>query len=523
MSIRLLAWMTAFLIWLGAISGCSVSIGSEEMTVLAGSELKDLQPMMDDIEDATGIRLNFKYIGTLDGAERLASGEDYDLAWFSHGKYITLIQNKTGANRIVTQEKIMLSPVVLGVKKSVADQWNWTGNRDLTWGDIAEKSGSGDLVYMMTDASASNSGFSGLFGVISAFADAGEALKVADIDEAKVKKFFTGLKGRAGSSGWLAETYVKEQEKYNGIVNYESVLLSLNNSGQLREKLELIYPKEGIVTADYPLMLLEKEKREQYDRLVEYLKSEKAQAKIQELTLRRPVNRKVKLDPMFAKNLIELPFPNRLEIIDEVLFTYLDKHRPPSHAVFVLDTSGSMSGQRIDDLRKALSNLTGLDTSLAGQFARFREREKVTFIPFSNYVKDTATLNVRNTGVNDQSMQELRRRAESLQADGGTAIFDALIKAYQYAEKAQIEAKDHYVTIVLMTDGDNQSGASLGDFESFYRQLPKEAKSVRTFPILFGASNDEEMRSIAELTGGRVFDAKKQSLTRVFKSIRGYQ
>ena len=43
------------------------------------------------------------------------------------------------------------------------------------------------------------------------------------------------------------------------MINYESVLLSLNASGKLHEPLDLIYPSEGIVTADYPLLLLNDE------------------------------------------------------------------------------------------------------------------------------------------------------------------------------------------------------------------------------------------------------------------------
>ncbi|WP_281200143.1 hypothetical protein [Nonomuraea candida] len=41
--------------------------------------------------------------------------------------------------------------------------------------------------------------------------------------------------------------------------------------------------------------------------------------------------------------------------------------------------------------------------------------------------------------------------------------------------------------------------------------------------VLFGESDDAEMRRVAELTGGAVFDAHSTSLTGAFKEIRGYQ
>src|SRR5262249_12754244 len=113
---------------------------SETLTVLAGSELEDLSSMFDQIQANTGVRLEMQYTGSLDGAERLMAGEAFDLAWFSHGKYLSLLQ---GANkRILAQEKIMLSPVVLGVKESKANAWGWSNNANLTWSDIAAKAGS---------------------------------------------------------------------------------------------------------------------------------------------------------------------------------------------------------------------------------------------------------------------------------------------------------------------------------------------------------------------------------------------
>ena len=81
-----------------------------------------------------------------------------------------------------------------------------------------------------------------------------------------------------------------------------------------------------------------------------------------DLTLRRPAIAAVKPDARFSDRLlVELPFPNSLEVIDRLLFAYLDEQRRPGHALFVLDTSGSMSGERIQQLKTALVNLAGAD------------------------------------------------------------------------------------------------------------------------------------------------------------------
>jgi len=109
---KLLSLVLVTLLLLPMLAGCWGGDDKNTLTILAGSELRDLEPLFDQIENETGVKLAPKYVGTLDGAELLMAGEATDLAWFSHAKYLTLLQ---GANaRVVAQEKIMLSPVVMG-------------------------------------------------------------------------------------------------------------------------------------------------------------------------------------------------------------------------------------------------------------------------------------------------------------------------------------------------------------------------------------------------------------------------
>ena len=62
-------------------------------------------------------------------------------------------------------------------------------------------------------------------------------------------------------------------------------------------------------------------------------------------TLRRPAIPGVALDKRIPNRLlVELPFPNTVDVLDALLFSYMDKQRIPAHAYFVLDVSGSMQG-----------------------------------------------------------------------------------------------------------------------------------------------------------------------------------
>ena len=70
----------------------------------------------------------------------------------------------------------------------------------------------------------------------------------------------------------MSDSFVRNGAEVDGLVNYESVLRSLNASGRLAEPLTLVYPADGVATADYPLTLLgsaSREAREKYDELAE--------------------------------------------------------------------------------------------------------------------------------------------------------------------------------------------------------------------------------------------------------------
>lgn len=509
---------------------------NDTLHVLAGSELKDIEPMLADIQANTGVRLQLDYTGTLDGVEALVTGatDNVDAAWFSHGKYLTLVDN----GLIKAQTPIMLSPVVLGVKQSKAQALGWLNDSgeaktDITWQSIADAAKSGKFKYAMTNPASSNSGFTALMGVTSALAGTSDAPTIEDVQavKPKLKDFFAGQALTSGSSGWLADAYLKQESKLDGIINYESVLMAMNQNPSLKDPLLLIYPKEGIVTADYPLMLLNNDKRAAYDKVVEYLKSANIQTKLMTDTLRRPANTQVALSAAFAKQpalLVELPFPNSQKVVDSLLIDYANELRNPAFAVFLLDTSGSMSGDGITQLKAAMLALTQASRAKGNaRFAQFADNEVVALMPFSNVMQPSQVVKV-----NEQNLPKLKDAIGELTPRGGTAIYSALSESYLLLDNKMSMANvstqspsdtPYYYTIVLMTDGVNQDGIDYSEFVRFYNSLPDETKNIKVFPVLFGDADPDAMQQIAELTGGRVFDGRQGNLDKAFKEIRGYQ
>ncbi|GAA4093550.1 hypothetical protein GCM10022214_64530 [Actinomadura miaoliensis] len=306
------------------------------------------------------------------------------------------------------------------------------------------------------------------------------------------------------------------------VINYESVLLSLNASGRLPEPLTIVYPRDGVVTADYPLTQLasaSQRARDAHRRLADYLTGPDGQRRISLLAHRRAVRGAPGPFPAAPP---ELPFPDRLETVNALVAAYYDEYRRPSRTIYVLDVSRSMQGERISRLRASLVGLTGADNSLTSGFQRFHAREEVTLIPFSDRPETPRTVTVPEDSP-EPALAQIRSYAEGLRVGGQTAVYDGLLRAYELAREQAARDPDRFTTIVLMTDGENARGTDLNGFRSRYGRLPGAARAVPVFPILFGEAAAHEMAEVAALTGGRTFDARTQSLETVFKQIRDYQ
>ncbi|WP_395574596.1 substrate-binding domain-containing protein [Streptomyces sp. BK79] len=476
------------------------------LRVLASSELTDMAPVLEQVREDTGVTVRLTPIGTLDAVDLLARGGTdgrYDAVWLSSNDALRL--RPEAAKRIVSETPVMTSPVAIGVKDATVRELGWRPGR-VTWSDVERAVADGKLTYGMTDPARSHSGFATLVSVASALSGAQSALTDADVAKAtpRLKEFFTGQKLTSGSSGWLASAY-RRRGNVDALLNYESVLKGI-------EGLTVFRPTDGVLTADYPLSTLTSTNaatREDVRRVTEALRGPATQREITARTNRRPVLASVPpaagLDTSRRR---ELPSPGSRSVADGLLDAYENDLRRPSRTVYVLDTSGSMEGERLSRLKAALTALTG----------DFRDREEVTLMPFGSDVKQVST-HVVDPADPRSGLDGIRRDTERLTARGDTAIFTSLRKAYDRLGGG----RDAFTSIVLMTDGENTTGADAADFDRFYGSLSEERREIPVFPVLFGDSDRAELAHIAELTGGRLFDARKGSLDGAFEEIRGYQ
>lgn len=489
----------------------SSSSYGQTFTILAGSELKDVESLVQAFGMQKNVQVQFKYTGSLDAVDELAA-KSYDSAWLSHGKYLQLVPEMK--SQIKASEKTMYSRVVLGVKPEKMSELGWA-NGKTNWKDILKAVEQGKFKFAMTNPTGSNSGFVSLVGLAASLSGKGDALEESDIPEKELSVFFKGQSMTAGSSGFLADKFVAESAKADALINYESVIKSIQD----KVKLTVLIPKEGVVTADYPLMRLtgDTEKTAFYNELVAYLRSPEVQKDIAQRTGRTPL-----LGDDSTDIINELPFPGNLKVIEAVLQGFLDVYSKPAVSYFVVDTSGSMDNYgRLVELQKSLLTLSEGDGTVGGRFASFKNRESIGLVSFSNQVSAPQTFELTNDKVaNTAELGKFANSVRSLYAGGGTAIYSAISSVYGDAQ-AKLAKGDKTVSIVLLTDGSNNSGMSHREFLRMVNQMGEP--KVPVYTILYGEGNSSELSEVAQVTGGNVFDARKAGLKKVMKSIRAYQ
>jgi Ca-activated chloride channel family protein len=408
----------------------------------------------------------------------------------------------------------MLSPIVVGMKRAAVERLAADG--PISWADIAAGAAAGELRFGMADPRRSGSGLAALVGVATAAAGRGRALRPEDVGCDRLRGFFSGHALSAGSSAELVDGFVARQSELDALVAPESEVLSLNTDGRLTEPLEIVYPADGIVQSDFPLVLLNPGQRDAYDRAVGWLLSEPVQRRIMEQTMRRPIHPDVPRTPQLLAPIGNaLYFPDRLEVIDALLAGYeAIRTRPPTHLIFLLDFSGSMRGPRIEQVRAAFARLAWLGEA---SFVRFHAGERVTVLRFGGDV-----LAERDFAASDPAeLVALRAFVGEDSFDDRTAVWTAAEHAYGIAERLLARDPNRPVAIVLMTDGISNTGITADQFLAGL--AGPERPRVPIFTIRAGEADPEELARVAATTGGHSIDAGSDvaALSPALEDLRG--
>jgi Ca-activated chloride channel family protein len=513
---RRVATLLAIGLALAAIPACGNGNSDTTLRVLASSELADLGPLLDELHQETGVRLSMEYQGTVDASNALTPGKyQHDIAWLSSDRYFQLKLKQSGyAGPTPERISTMASPVVVGLKpKAAAAARAASADGQPTWADLADLAAAGSLRFGMASPQHNGSGLDALIGVATAAAGSGGTLRAEDLVCDRLRGFWTGHRAGADTDAGLLDEYVRQQDGLDGMIGYESTLLTGNS--RVREQLEIVYPRDGMVLAEYPMLLLDPAKQQAYQRVTDWLRSDPVQKKISDRTLRRPLKPDVPRDNRLAPAIGNaLYYPNRKEIVDQLIERYASPAvRTPDHVIFVLDYSLSMRGGRVAGLRSAFAGLTGergADTTASGKFTRFYQGERITLLRFAGTVLEERDVTVGGAA-------DLTALREFVGADNfaeRTAIWSALDHAYRKAADTVAAEPHRHVSVVLMTDGENNAGFSVDEFLARRDILP--SRGIRTYAIRFGEADPAALGRV-----GTMVDANATSLRQAFKEIRG--
>ena len=494
--------------------------GSSVLRIISGSENAELEPILEDFAERENIRIEMTYQGSLDIMRLLGEEEiPYDAVWPASSLWLTV--GDTG-HRIKHAESISITPVVFGIRKSLAEELGFTGG-EVSVNDLLQAIQSGKLRFCMTSATQSNSGASAYIGFLYALLGNPEVITEEDLQseslKARMQELLSGVDRSSGSSDWLKDMFL--QGDYDAMVNYECLMIQANRELEARgeEPLYVVYPYDGLSIADSPLGYVDQgddRQEELFLKLQEYLLSEDTQDEIQRTGRRSGytgVSEENKdvfradwgLQPDRVLSPMKMP---AADVLFECLNLYQTDFRKPSLTVYCLDYSGSMSGAGNEQLVQAMEQLL-IQENARKNFLQASENEVNILIPFNDGVISTYTAHG-----NGSELEALYEEVKNQDVGGGTDMYTATVRGIELLK--EYDLSQYTPAIILLTDG--QSGGSFPDFESAYGELGAE---VPVFSIMFGDADETQLEELAQYTNARVFDGR-ENLTEAFRSVKGY-
>ena len=504
------------------------------LSIVAGSENKTLEPLMKEWASRNNIALSITYLGSVDISRELEKGTlgTYDAVWPAQSLWIAL-----GDTQKVTKhaESILRSPVVLGLKKSIAQRLGWVGRQDVSVQMIADAAGKGAFRLAMTSATQSNSGASAYIGFLYAMAGNPDLLTMANLNDTKVqdgvRKLLAQVDRSSGSSGWLKDSLVANPAAYDAMFNYESTVLEADRAltAARQEPLYIIYPANGLSVADSPLAYVDKgdaTKEAAFLNLQTFLLSSDTQKTLSDLGRRSglvgieaqgadPAVWNLDWGADLKRDIAPVPTPGP-DVIAAALSLYQTELRKPSLTVWVLDVSGSMGGAPIDQLKQAMTLLLDKKTAAVNLLQPSR-RDITIIIPFNDQVGQPIVVK----GSADADLAAALAQIDQLQAGGGTDLYGALGTALQALQPYKDDGTlfTYLPAIVAMTDG----ASDMVNFD-WFTQIKTQSGFGSDIPIhaiAFGAVDMNQLTNLTTGSIGRLFIAD-DDMAGALRQAKGY-
>lgn len=177
-----------------------------------------------------------------------------------------------------------------------------------------------------------------------------------------------------------------------------------------------------------------------------------------------------------------------------------ERARAPLNVAIVIDKSGSMQGNKIEQAKAATR----------AALSQLRDDDIVAIVAYD----DTVEVLVPATKVSDRATIE--RGIQRLHAGGMTALFAGVVKGA--TEVRKFLSRDRVNRVILLSDGAANVGpASAGELGRLGATLRKEGIAVTTVGLGLGY-NEDLMVQLAQGSGGQhVFIEHERQLSQVFR------
>jgi Ca-activated chloride channel homolog len=434
-----------------------------------------------------------------------------------------------------TPSDLVLSPVVIAMWKPMAEALGWP-DKALGWADIATLATSdkgweqfgypewGKFKFGHTHPDFSNSGIVSILAEAYAATGKQRGLTIDDINDPKTQDFMSKVESSiihyGTSTGFFGDRMFQRGPSYlSAAVLYENLVVAQESKRiagtSSQTPVVAIYPKEGTFWANHPYVVVNAPwvtaaQKEAADVFGKYLLGNPQQLKAIELGF-RPSDPSIPLAaPLDADHGIDIKQPQTvLEVpkadVIEAAQALWRKAKKPVDLVVVMDTSGSMEGDKIAAARTSLGQFIGL----------LDDRDQLQIDTFNNEVTVLAPM----ASVGDKRA-DLQRHVAGIFEGGGTALYDATLSAYNDL-KANGDPT-HIRAIVVMTDGqDTNSTATVDDV---VREIgisgEDSGNAIKVFTIAFGDDADKDVLSkIADATGAKEYNADPKSIETIYADI----
>lgn len=417
-----------------------------------------------------------------------------------------------------------ISPVVIATWESVAQEMGWP-DRSIGWQDLLRRAQS-DPDFRWSHPSTSSA--SGLLATLAEFyAGVGKTrgLTIEDVTAQETLDYVAALEktvrfyGEGDEPALIEQALLEGKDFLDAFVVQEQMVVNYNTRRQGQEALVALYPVEGTLWEDHPLALLETGdltplQRQTFARFGDYVLSPEAQQVVLQHGY-RPADLATPLDsaesPLTAANgvdagepktTLQIPNASVIKVVRDVWW-YTKRH---TNVYLVVDTSGSMSGEKLEQAQEALRIF--LD-QIKG------DKERVGLIEFATYVYPTVELDEMGT-----NRVALEMAVDRMEAQGDTSLLDGVYEAHQRLQ--DLGDSERINAIVVMTDGqENNSSTSLRKLVSeLERSYPTQ---VVVFSIAYGDDADmDTLRWIAEPTGGQVRQGDPDTILDLYKILSTY-